>query len=346
MHVAIDIREATNPLKTGKGLWTKGFLDELLKRNIPLTTFSDRAFPSRAEEITFSDSRLAWHLHVARALRTRKDITHYISPTSYIVPALSGATCKIFPVVHDLIAFRGEPHDRKASFIERMTLGRAVRRATGVLTVSDTTKKDLIDRFPDLDAQKVHSIFAGPKVASVRLSEPDGKTILCIGTLCPRKNQKRLIQAFAALPEFIRVGKELILAGPRGWHDDEIISLAKETPGVTWKSYVSDEEYESLLHRATVVALPSLYEGFGLLVLDALQRGIPTLISDRGSLTEVAGESCVKVDPENISSIAAGLQKLLTDAVLRETLHVSGPVQAERFSWKRTVDLALQTLET
>src|SRR3989344_4474646 len=345
MHLAIDIREATNPLKTGKGLWTKGFLDELLKRNISVTTFSDRSFPSRAEEIVFPGGGLAWHMRVASEL-TKKSITHYLSPTSYIVPALSEARCKTFPVVHDLIAFRSEPHDRKATFIERMILGRAVRRATGVLTVSDTTKKDLIDRFADLDAKKVHSIFAGPKDASARSSEPDGKTILCIGTLCPRKNQKRLIQAFASLPDSIRAGKELILAGPRGWHDDDIISLAKETPGVTWKSYVSDEEYESLLHRATIVALPSLYEGFGLLVLDALQRGIPTLISDRGSLTEVAGDSCVKVDPENISSVATGLQKLLTDSTLREKLHASGPKEAERFTWKRTVDLALEALET
>ena len=262
----------------------------------------------------------------------------YVSPTSYIVPAIIGSSVPCIPIVHDLIAFLDEPHERRARWIERLTLGRAVKHAAHICTLSDATTKDLRERFPALSPERVTTIGAGPRRAEVAMNTPDNATILCVGTLCPRKNQERLIQAYARLPDALRRTYGLVLAGGHGWQDDGILRLARSTPGVLWANYVTDAEYERLLGSCTIFVLPSLYEGFGLTVLDALQRGTPVLTSDRGSLREVAGDAAVTVDPESIASIAEGLERLLRDSALRLSLRERGPAQARLFSWKKTAE--------
>lgn len=345
--IAIDVREACRERPTGKGQWTRGFVGELLTREFPLRLYTDAEPPdawhgTHVEVSLVPDRGLRWHLRVAGILRSARDLRAYISPTSTIVPSLVRGAAPCVPVVHDLISFRREPHDRKARFIERLTLGPAVRSAKKVLTASDTTKQDLLAHFPSLDPARVIPIYAGPLRSSVPLSVPDGKTILCVATLCPRKNQLRLIQAYAQLPPDLRSRFRLVLVGARGWHDQEIVRLAQETAGVEWRDYVDDREYERLLSTCTVFALPSLYEGFGMQILDALQRGIPVLTSDRGSLREVTGDAAMMVDPENAVSIMEGLQTLLVDHAQREHLRSVGPIAAAKFSWERTVDMAFR----
>tara|TARA_Y100000310_G_C20339158_1_gene648961 strand:- start:132 stop:692 length:561 start_codon:yes stop_codon:yes gene_type:complete len=174
---------------------------------------------------------------------------------------------------------------------------------------------------------------------------PDHKTILCAATLSPRKNQLRLIQAYKSLSSDLRSQYRLQLIGGRGWHDQEIVDLAKATEGVEWHDYVPSDQYNALLSTAHILALPSLYEGFGMQILDALQRGIPVLTSNRGSLKEVTEECAVLVDPESVESISEGLERILTSKALQQDLRTSGPQQAEQFSWKRTTDLFLASVK-
>jgi len=345
LRFAIDVREACRARKTGKGQWINGFVSELLKRNIECILFTDESLPQDWEDNKLEVIKLpkgfSWHLRVVKILKKRSDIDYYISPTSFIVPSILGTHVRTIPIIHDLIAFRCEPHDRRAKLIERLLLGRTLKNSSKIFTVSEQTKKDLLARFKFLEPKDVTSIFAGPLRAKPPLSEPDNRTILCVGTLCPRKNQLRLIHAFKKLPESLRTQWRLILAGGRGWNDGKILKAVHDTPGVKWKGHVADDEYEELLRKATVLALPSLYEGFGLQVLDALQRGIPLLLSDRGSLPEVAGEAAHYINPESISSISEGLETLLTSETQRESLRKLGIEQAQKFSWKRTVDFFL-----
>jgi len=345
----MDVREACKLQKTGKGQWTYGLVTELLRQGASVVCFSDAPLPQEwtalgAKSITFTENGLHWHLRVSSHLKRTKDFDVYISTTSFVVPFLLGSSFPHIPVVHDLIAFRNEPHDRKATLIERLTLKRAMKTAAHVCTISDATTNDLLHKCHFLHPSKVTAIYAGSMCNSVPLSEPDGNTILCIGTLSPRKNQLRLIQAFSQLPEGIRNSHQLVIAGARGWYDDAIIELAKKTPGVVLKDYISAGEYDALMHTATVFALPSLYEGFGLQILDALQRGIPVLTSDRGSLREVVRDAAVLVHPEDVLSIAKGLERLLTDADLRNQLQKSGPEQAKTYTWERTATKALSVL--
>lgn len=346
--LVIDVREACRAQKAGKGQWTYGFVSELLRREYPLTVVTDDDVPAEWKKngcvvVRIPGKGLRWHLQVLRWLRKHLGVT-YVSPVSYIVPAFAPSSVRCIPIVHDLIAFLGEPHDRKATWIEKFTLPRAVKKAFHVCVISEATRKDLMKRYPCLTAKKVTSIFAGPMQPHPVRSNPDGRTILSIATLCPRKNQLRLIRAFASLPENLRKNYRLILGGGRGWHDQEIVDAAAATPNVEWRGYIDGATYESLLHTCEVFALPSLYEGFGMQILDALQRGIPILTSDRGSLRELANGAALIVDPENIQSIADGLEKLLTDDSLRAKLREKGLQRAELYSWRRTVDLFLKSL--
>jgi len=355
MHIGIDVREACSPVRTGKGQWTHGFVTELLKRNIDLTLFTDTPLPDEWKTLIVSHrgvcavhknelKGLSWHRDAASHFLKKKDIDAYLSPVSFIVPFLVGKKKKCIPVVHDLIAFRGEPHDRKAVFIERLTLKRAVKSAPLVLTVSETSKRDLLARYPFLSPEKVATVFAGSMPPPVS-RQKEGFSVVMVSTLSPRKNQKRLIEAYAGLPEDLRKKHPLILIGGRGWNDGDIVSLAQKTDGVEWKGYVSEAEREVCLAGAMVVALPSLYEGFGLPILDAMNAGVPVLTSDIGSMKEVAGDAAMLVDPESVESIRAGLSSLLTDKALRDSLRQKGTARAKEFSWKRSADLFLDALQ-
>lgn len=346
----IDVREAFSHAKTGKGQWTAGLLRELLRRPQPLILMSDRIADAEWSALlrpehdlrVFQKSGIRWHRRVSRELHQFPG-AHYLSPTSYLLPAFSNAPVRFLTVVHDLIAFRNEPHEKRATWIERLSLGRALRKSEKIFSVSDATKRDLLARFSSVDAAKILTVHAGPGSAPLA-HRPDGKTIYCLSTLCPRKNQLRLIEAYRALPSSLREKSRLVLAGGRGWMDGDIVRAASETPGVEWKGYVSKEEADRLLSSCEVFAYPSLYEGFGLPVLDALQSGVPTLTSDTGSLSEVAGDAALLADPLSVPSITDGLSRLLTDETLRKMLSEKGPKQASSFSWKKTADLVLSAL--
>ncbi len=347
--LTIDVREACTLQKTGKGQWTYGFVTELLQRSLPVTLLTDTDLPpqwARAQSFTvrIRGHGLLWHYHVLRWLRKHPGVT-YVSPVSYIVAAFCPLSVRCIPVIHDLIAFMDEPHDRKAKLIERLMLPRAIRKARHVCTISESTKRDVLNRYPHLPQERVTPIFAGPMHMHPERHHSDGKTILCIATLCPRKNQLRLIEAFASLPDDLRSNHRLVLGGGRGWDDHEIVKAAKNTPGVEWLGYVDSAAYESLLHTCHIFALPSLYEGFGMQILDALQRGIPVLTSNRGSLREVADGAALIVDPQDIESIRNGLERLLREPELRKEMSQKGRQRAEIYSWKRTVDLFLTQVE-
>lgn len=353
MHLALDIREACRDRRAGKGQWTYGFTHELLRRGHALTLYTDAPLPTEWEPllrnrpdvrvVMLPQRGLGWHIAVARAVTKDRSIDAYIATVSYIVPVLLSKKVKVVPVVHDLIAFQHEPHDRKATLIERVTLGRALRNAHRICTVSETTKKDLLAQYPHISAQHIVPIFAAPH-GEAGANPRTEEIILGISTLCPRKNQLKLIEAYSLLPEPLKKQYTLILVGARGWQDEEIVAQAERTAGVEWKNYLSNAAIEQLYARCAVFAYPSLYEGFGLPIVEAMRRGIPVLTTAAGSMQEIAGDAAYLVDTRNTEAIAGGLAELLSNASLRHAYAAKGLACAARFSWKRTVDLFLAAL--
>lgn len=339
MRLWIDAREACRERKTGKGQWTLRTVGALLARSdVRATIVTDapippgwNGMPGLAEVKILEKRGLGWHLAVAKLLkRERDDIDAYVSPTSFIVPFLVGSRVSTVPVVHDLIAFKNEPHDRKATLIERLTLPRALRTALAVCCVSEATAALVHAKFRDVSRTFVAG--AGPTVGERDAWTGSGDFILCIGTLCPRKNQWKLILAYGGLPAETRATTKLVLVGGRGWEDDAIVSLAAHTPGVEWKGFQSTEACAELLRTCKAFAWVSEEEGFGLPVLDALRVGAPVLASDIPTNREVAGDAVTYCDPLDVASIAKGLSAVLSAGDFHRTV---GLERADAFSWEK-----------
>jgi glycosyltransferase involved in cell wall biosynthesis len=346
MRLGIDIREACRENPAGKGRWTLGFVTEFLQVHPDAVLYTDSPLPASLQKIaTQADVRqinkrgFFWHYTVARNVLADASIDAYLSTVSYIVPCLIRRKKPVITVVHDLISFRNEKHDKRSTLIEHITAQIAFRHSARICTVSETTAHDLHQKFPEIDRTHIIPIFAGSSVSvSAQPSKGHGP-VFCVGTLCPRKNQLRLLRAHAMLPEELRKAHPLVLVGGRGWDDQDIIDAVSATDHVMWKKYVSDDERDALLHDAVLFALPSIYEGFGLPVLEAFCAGVPVLTSDKGSLKEIAQDAALVVDPLDVSSIAAGLEKLLMDRTLRHEYAEKGLKRAKDFNWQRTVKL-------
>ena len=246
--------------------------------------------------------------------------------------------------VHDL-AFHHQPETFPASgrrFHERATRIVAAEAAL-VLVPSAATARDLVDGY-GLERGRVRVVPLGAEPAPdpldlaparellADLGVP-GPFLLAVGTVEPRKNLQRLLEAFgacaSALPEH-----RLVVAGPAGWGPRLRPTGAAER--VAFAPAVSQAQLHGLYRLADGLAYPSLYEGFGLPVLEAMAHGTPVLTSDRSSLPEVAGDAALLVDPLDPDAIAAGLVCLVDDRALRERLADAGPRRAARFTWAAT----------
>ena len=167
--------------------------------------------------------------------------------------------------------------------------------------------------------------------------------MLFVGTLEPRKNLPRLVRAFREAVRQASLPHQLVLAGATGWQQESLANeLAADGDGrVHLPGRVGANELEALYRGADAVAYPSLSEGFGLPVLEALAYGRPTLSSSTSSIPEVAADAALLVDPEDDDAIAAGLVRILTDEALRAELMAKGPLRAASFSWATTARATL-----
>jgi glycosyltransferase involved in cell wall biosynthesis len=176
----------------------------------------------------------------------------------------------------------------------------------------------------------------GPLSADLAGRLGDDPYVLTVGTLEPRKNHVRLFRAFrelAARPEFARW--KLVVVGREGWLYEDILAEAARTPGVILAGRRSHEELAALYRHAAVFAFPSLYEGFGLPVAEAMSFGLAVLTSNTSSLPEVAGDAAVLVDPSDPVAIRDGLGRLMGSPDLRVRMVAAAKTQAHNFRWDR-----------
>ena len=288
--------------------------------------------------------------HLPRALSSL-DLVHAPSPAA--IPS-AGSGQRLVVTVHDL-AFLTTPSVFPPAwrFQFRLGLRATLRRADAIITPSRNTAEDLLSR-TNVDPAKVHVIplaartdvtAADPEQILSRLKIPR-PYLLFVGTLEPRKNLVRLVRAYrraatSGLPH------ALVLAGPVGWkHQTLLREIALRGPGeVVLTGDLTDEEIDAVYREAAAFVYPALYEGFGLPVLEAMARGVPTIAANTSSLPEVAGDAALQVDPDSVREIAAAIETLLTDPALAERLSMRGRARAERFSWEETARLTLQVYE-
>lgn len=269
---------------------------------------------------------------------------NFVQPLSFTKPSVL--------VVHDVI-YRAFPTalPRAYRWYLRAFLTVSLWRADHVLTVSEHSKHDIM-RYHDVASDRItvaygaaDTIYRPRDLSEETLSRlqqkydlPD-RFVLYVGNLEPRKNVAVLFDALSRFADGER--PPLVVVGKKQLTDDEL-SAAYERCGfkddVRFTGYVSDEDLPLLYNAASVFVFPSLYEGFGLPVLEAMQSGVPVVASDRSSIPEVVGDAGTTVDPLSPEALSNALRELWTDAGVRERYRTDGRQRAAQFSWERTAD--------
>ncbi|MCM1129675.1 MAG: glycosyltransferase family 4 protein [Alistipes senegalensis] len=247
--------------------------------------------------------------------------------------------------IHDLVwKFAGETMRPLSRWLEKRLMPEAVCLADRIIANSWSTAQGIEAEFP-LAKDKVRVVHLGMPVMALPSDRKsllyfgiDRPYFLFVGTLEPRKNLRRLLGAFARLPEGVRNANLLVIAGGKGWGGVNVDALLKELKierHVIVVGYVSNTQLSSLYAHARFLAMPSLYEGFGLPLVEAMGFGTPVLTSKVSSMPEVAGDAGFLVDPLDEAAIAEGVGRLLTDEALRQSLANKAKTNVIRFSWRK-----------
>ena len=260
-------------------------------------------------------------------------------------------SCPAVITVHDLafLRFPGLLTDESKSYYGQIF--RAVQSADHIIAVSESTKRDLV-ALAGADERKITVVyeaagemFCPAQAATVRAAKQRygiaGPYLLFVSTIEPRKNIPFLLQAYARMKETWPTGSaspRLVLAGKKGWLYESIFEVLDQLglgDSVICTGGVAIEDLPALYSGALCFVLPSLYEGFGLPVLEAMSCGAPVIASNTSSLPEVVGDAAILVDPQDLLGLAAAMQRLCQDEALRRQMSGRGVTQAARFSWQR-----------
>jgi alpha-1,3-rhamnosyl/mannosyltransferase len=290
-----------------------------------------------------------WAAHAGLVAGRHCDVV--LASNSYL---MSIAPVPVVAFVHDLFGFERSHGLPTSAAAERLTLPLAARRAAGFICPSEATRRALEELFPRTEGRTaviphgVDPAFMAARSRGVaRRYGVEGPFVLTVGTLEPRKNLARLVEAFASIPAARDGGCKLVLAGARGWSSSTLDAVVgRHGHLVRPIGFVSEAELPALYAEATAFAFPSLEEGFGLPVLEAMAAGTAVLTSDRSSLPEVAGDAALLVDPTDAGAIAAGLERLLAEPGLRDDLALRGRARAATFTWERTAQATLAYLRS
>jgi len=368
MTLAIDCREFVPGRVTGIGRFLRGVIEEVACSRPHLTTV---ALAGPGVPIPVAASHVRVHrLGAGPTLYTDQVVLPRIlrqtGATVFFSPYYKAplhAPCPIVVTIHDLIPLHFPAYTRgpwrlyAAAF--RWWAGLLARRAAAVITDSEHSKSDLVSVL-GLPPKRIHVIPIGvgdefrPDLSAAAVSSAAARYgisqpyLLSVSNFLPHKNLLRLVDAYSALPENLRRHISLVLAGTPASHgparpmDQE--TLAR--PGVRLPGFIGPEDLPLVYAGATALICPSLIEGFGLPVLEAMACGTPVICARAGALPEVGGDAALYVDPTDVRSITEGLQRILEEEPLRRDLAVRGLAQARLFDTRNTTAHLVDLLES
>ena len=292
-----------------------------------------------------------WPNHIADLMAPHDGIFHatkllYPPRQLRLTATLHDMTCWLMPELHQAANVAAEKR-----FAEQVW-----KKADGLIAVSGSTRRDAIQVLglrPDA-IQVIHPGVAQPffKITAngadeVRLKYGLSKHyVLYVGTIEPRKNLDLLLDVWQSLPAALREEFDLVLVGPEGWQSSATMArLRAPAPGIRYLAYVPEPDLPAITASATAFVYPSLYEGFGFPVAQAMAAGVPVITSDLSSLPEVTGGAAILIDPRSPAELRAALERLLTSPSTCAQLAVAGRIQAQRFHWEVNARQSLEFLE-
>ena len=340
MRIALDGMPLASPL-TGVGHYTAE-----LARNLRAVAPSDSfTFISPGGFLKRRWWSLGLPLHL---LRNSFDLFH---GTNYEIPFWSRRPTVV--TIHDLsMLLLSGVHRQDLIWRSRWRLPWMVKRASRIITPSNSIKTELCAAF-GIHPDKVAVTPEAPRRVFKRREDPEllrrhgiaGDFILFVGTIEPRKNLRRLVEAFDQMLRNTSLSPTLVIAGGKGWMMDDFVSFIKEKglkDRVCLTGYLEDQDLCGLYSTCRAFVYPSLYEGFGLPPLEAMACGAPVITSRTPALMETVDTAARLIDPEDVDDIARAMTEMLSDAQVREHYAELGKVHVKKFSWEQT---ALKTLE-
>ena len=352
VQIGINGRVLTKPVPGGVGRYTDRLLLEFknMTAECSINVVGAKHASDIPEQIEVdgqvpAHSGLRAHLWEQLSLpfkvRSRKfDVFH--TPAGH-PPVISGTP--LVTTIHDISPITNpEWFADKYVALYRLLTPLAIRASARIITISDFARQEILERYPAARG-KVVAIHNGVIPRDLTDSVPcsqvaSGEYLLFVGSVNPRKNLKGLLKAYQKYRQQAANPYPLVLVGP----DDDVFAEANipDTNGIQQLGFVSEEKLTWLYSNAALFVFPSLYEGFGLPILEAMSVRTPVVTSDRGAMAEVADDAAHLVDPTNPNAIAAGIQDVLNDGEYREALCQKGKCRSAEFSWSRT---ARRTLE-
>jgi glycosyltransferase involved in cell wall biosynthesis len=276
---------------------------------------------------------LDWASHRAALFHVSNQLRTPVRKTP-VTATLYDLTCWLTPEFHTPDNIRAD-----AAFAEQVW-----KRARGLIAISENTRRDAV-RILGLPEHKIEVIYPGVPDEFFSVSKSDRADVtqrhqlskpyvLFVGTIEPRKNVDLLLDAYAGMDLELRDEYDLVILGPTGWARPETIArLNSPPPGVRVLGYIPESDLPSLTAAATVAAYPSLYEGFGFPVAQAMAAGVPCVTSSVSALPEIAGNGALLVDPRSESEIRSALEALLRSPSLRSRLSATAFQRAQMFRW-------------
>jgi len=354
LRIGIDARAAAE-VPAGRGRVVRELLRELAVRDdaTRYRLYARTAWGSldeRFEWVLIPHNDPWWNLAASR--RASRECDVFLSSNSYLTTWF--ATVPTVAIAYDLIAFDTamKPNQRSA-IIERLTLQVATWRCRAWIAISATTADALSARYPRCaDRTWVALLGASSELDRAAAAHrhdpslPEPGFVLAVGTLEPRKNLPRLVEAYRTLPDELQARHRLVVVGAVGWETGETLTALRSLGDrAELLGHVSDAALGELYRRCAVFCYPSLGEGFGLPVLEAMAAGAAVVTSNISSLPEVGGDAVEYADPRDVASIRAAIRRLLEDEALRRELGQRAIERAAGFSWAAFAARTLAVVE-
>lgn len=360
-------KETGLPNRVGSGEFCFQLLSKLSKIDtsneysvfLPVEPSSD--MPKEKEKwkyVVFHSKKLWTLLDLSKKLKNYK-LDVFFSPTHYL--PLYTSSPSVISILDVSYLYFPNLFKKKDLYQLRLWGGCSIKKAKKIITISNSSKNDIIKMYK-VNPDKVSVVYPGIKqdlglkIKDLSMNDLSkkygikGDYILFVGTLQPRKNIVKLIEAFSLIRNHkSSIGDlSLVIVGKKGWQFEDILNAPKKynvEDRVKFLDSVSDENLPSLYKNAFCFCLPSLYEGFGLPILEAMQYGCPVATSSVSSLPEAGGDAAVYFDPENVEDIKKSLESIIQSSELRDKLIKKGYEQVKKFSWEKTARETLKVLE-
>ena len=371
MRIGIDGNEANTGKKVGIGEYSFELISQF--KEFPISNFQFQIYLKDRPRDDLPDETKDWKYRVLKPGKLwtqwrlplelywslpRPDV--FFTPTHY-APRFSPVPTVISIMDLSYLHFPELFADRDLYQLKNWTQY-SIKKAAHIITISNSSKNDIIKAYR-IPEDRVTVIYPGIKEVTTlnphvySMSELKSKYLisdnylLSVGTLQPRKNTARLIEAFAKLKKSKKFDKSdimLVVVGKKGWLYEDILAAPERfgvTESVKFLDFVSDEDLASLYKNAQCYVFPSLYEGFGLPVLEAMKFDCPVITSNISSLPEAAGDAALYVNPLDVDDIAKKIEKILENKELRKDLIKKGREQIKKFSWEKSAKETLQILQ-